>query len=187
MTEENKDQIRPSTYDGIQEYDNQLPNWWLITLILTIIFAFIYWTRYFVFESAPNQKAELMIQMERINEKVEKKLNLPSSEDLLAMSKNPEVLQKGSVVFQTNCIACHGQKAEGGIGPNLTDKYWIHGGSPENIEHVIESGVVEKGMTPWKGILSPSQILQVAAYVISLEGSNPPNPKTPQGESKAVK
>ena len=103
MTEE-KDQIRPTTYDGIQEYDNQLPRWWLITLILTIIFAFIYWSRYFVFESAPNQKAELMIQMDKMDEKVEKTSNLPSSEDLLAMSKNPDVLDRGSVLYQSNCV-----------------------------------------------------------------------------------
>lgn len=184
MTDENKDKVRPSTYDGIQEYDNQLPRWWLFTFIITVIFAFIYWSRYFVFESAPNQAKELSLQMDAIEEKAEKTLGLPSSENLLAMSKDAGALEKGSALFKSNCIACHGQSGEGGIGPNLTDKAWIHGGQPENIEHTITNGVIEKGMTPWKGILSPKQILQVAAYVMSLEGTNPPNPKAPQGELK---
>ena len=182
MSDESKDQIRPSTYDGIQEYDNQLPRWWLFTLFITIIFAFIYWSRYYVFESAPNQSAELAQQLEKMEEQAEKKSNLPSSQNLLAMSKDHDVLENGAQVFKTNCIACHGQKAEGSIGPNLTDNYWIHGGDPENIEHTITNGVVEKGMTPWKGILTSKQILQVAAYVMSLEGTNPPNAKAPQGE-----
>jgi cytochrome c oxidase cbb3-type subunit 3 len=188
MSEENnQDKVRSGNYDGIQEYDNSLPKWWLVTFLITIIFAFIYWSRYFVFESAPNQTKELIQQMDAVEEKVEKTQGLPSSEDLLAMSKDPAALDHGSTVYKNNCVACHGTKGEGGIGPNLTDNAWIHGGDPENIEYTITNGVIEKGMTPWKGILSPKQILQVAAYVMSMEGSNPPNPKAPQGEPKAKK
>ncbi|MEZ4845782.1 MAG: cbb3-type cytochrome c oxidase N-terminal domain-containing protein [Bdellovibrionota bacterium] len=182
MSEEKKDQVRPSTYDGIQEYDNQLPRWWLFTFFITIVFAFIYWSRYYVFESAPNQKSELANNLESVQKLHEKNEGPHQEEDLYAMAKDPAVLEKGSSVFKTNCIACHGQSGEGGIGPNLTDKYWLHGGKPENIEHTITNGVVEKGMTPWKGILSSTQIQQVAAYIMSLEGSNPANAKAPQGD-----
>lgn len=182
MSEEKKDQVRSSSYDGIQEYDNQLPRWWLFTFFITIVFAFIYWSRYYVFESAPNQAKELAHRTEEIQKMHEKQEGPHVEEDLYAMAKDPAVLEQGSSVFKTNCIACHGQKAEGGIGPNLTDKYWIHGGKPENIEHTITNGVIEKGMTPWKGILSAKQIQQLAAYILSLEGSNPPNAKAPQGE-----
>jgi cytochrome c oxidase cbb3-type subunit 3 len=184
MSEEKKDQLRSGNYDGIQEYDNQLPRWWLFTFIITIIFAFIYWSRYSVLKSAPDQTKELTIQMDAVEEKVEKKLGLPSSDDLLAMAKDSNVLQNGGSIYKTNCVACHGQLGEGGIGPNLTDNHWIHGSTPEKIEYTITNGVLEKGMTPWKGVLSPKQILEVAAYVMSLEGSNPPNGKAPQGEPK---
>ncbi len=184
MSEEKKDQVRSSTYDGIQEYDNRLPRWWLFTFIITVVFAFIYWSRYYVFESAPSQVKELSKNMEEVVKLQEKKEVPHTEENLAALSKDPATLEQGSAVFKTNCIACHGQKGEGGIGPNLTDKYWIHGGQPENIEHTITAGVVEKGMASWKGILSQAQIRQVSAYIVSLEGSNPPNAKAPQGDLK---
>ncbi len=184
MSEDNKDQIRSSSYDGIQEYDNKLPRWWLFTFIITVIFAFIYWSRFYIFESAPNQKKELSQAIEEVQKNLPKTQGEPGEENLLALSKNPTVLEHGSSIFKTNCVACHGQKGEGGIGPNLTDKYWIHGGEPEKIEHTVSTGVLEKGMTPWKGILSSKQIHQVVAYVMSLEGTNPPNSKAPQGELK---
>lgn len=185
MNEENKDtkdQVRPTTYDGIQEYDNQLPRWWLFTFVITILFAFMYWSRYFVFESAPNQKNELEKEMAEVQNKIDKKTAAISSDQLLAILKDPTVAEKGSAIFKTYCFTCHGQHGEGGIGPNLTDHYWLHGGEPENILNIISNGVAEKGMTPWKGVLSISQIQQAAAYVIALQGTHPANPKAPQGE-----
>ncbi|MCC7460054.1 MAG: c-type cytochrome [Proteobacteria bacterium] len=182
MSEEKKDQVRPATYDGIQEYDNQLPKWWVFTFILSVIFAFIYWSRYYVFESAPNQATELSQKMSEVN-KIQGKSAPTESADFAALSKDLKAIEQGGSVFKTNCVACHGQLGEGGIGPNLTDKYWLHGHQPEQIEQTIIKGVIEKGMTPWKGILSASQIRQVTVYVMSLEGSNPPNAKAAQGEA----
>lgn len=184
MSEENKDQVRSSSYDGIQEYDNQLPRWWIFTFLITVIVAFIYWSRFYIFESAPSQKNELIGAIEQV-EKMKPKEQIDSSgKDLHALYKDPETIKHGVEIFKTNCIACHGQNGEGTIGPNLTDKYWIHGSNPEQIEHTVTTGVIEKGMASWKGILSPTQIHQVVAYVMSLEGTNPPNPKAPQGDLK---
>lgn len=181
MSEDKKDQIRSGTYDGIQEYDNQLPKWWMFTFIISIIASFIYWSRYYVFESAPNQSTELSQKIEEVK-KVQAQSASNDVSDFASLSKDPKTIEQGAGIFKTNCIACHGQKAEGGIGPNLTDRFWLHGHQPENIENTITNGVIEKGMTPWKGILSTSQIRQVAVYVMSLKDSNPPNAKAPQGD-----
>jgi cytochrome c oxidase cbb3-type subunit 3 len=94
-------------------------------------------------------------------------------------------LAAGEVIFNTKlCTTCHGKFGEGNaIGPNLTDKYWINGkGTITDVVGVITNGAAAKGMTPFKDQLSPKQILQVASFVLSkLQGSNPPNPKPPQG------
>jgi mono/diheme cytochrome c family protein len=91
-------------------------------------------------------------------------------------------LSAGKNIYTTNCATCHGQAGEGGIGPNMTDDYWLHGGGINNIIRTIERGVPAKGMIPWRGVLKPEQILQVASYLLTLRGTNPPNAKAPQGE-----
>ncbi|MDP4173134.1 MAG: c-type cytochrome, partial [Bacteroidota bacterium] len=81
---------------------------------------------------------------------------------------------------------CHGRQAEGLVGPNLTDDYWIHGGSIKDIFKVVKYGVPSKGMITWQNQLSPLQIQKVSSYVLSLHGTNPPNAKAPQGEKFIV-
>lgn len=88
----------------------------------------------------------------------------------------------GKAIFLKTCATCHGTLAEGKIGPNLTDNYWIHGAGMTNVVKTIKYGFPTKGMLAWRGELKPQQILQVASYILSLHGSNPPNPKPPQGE-----
>ncbi len=91
-------------------------------------------------------------------------------------------LSAGKNIFLTNCITCHGKMGEGGIGPNLTDDYWIHGAGINNVMHTIINGVPAKGMIAWGKILNEEQMLQVASYILTLHGTNPPNGKAPQGE-----
>ncbi len=91
-------------------------------------------------------------------------------------------ISKGKQIFSQNCVACHGKLGEGGIGPNLTDEYWLHGAGMSNIVHTIKVGVPAKGMISWKAVLKQDQIMQVASYVITLYGTNPPKAKKPQGE-----
>jgi mono/diheme cytochrome c family protein len=91
-------------------------------------------------------------------------------------------LSAGKSIFATNCVICHGSAGEGLVGPNLTDEYWIHGGSLEAIVQTIKVGNPAKGMVPWEPILSEREILQVASYIRSLQGTNPPNAKAPEGE-----
>jgi len=91
-------------------------------------------------------------------------------------------LQKGKEIFVKNCVSCHGPQGQGGIGPNLTDDYWLHGAGINNVAHTITVGVPAKGMITWRGILKEKEIEQVASYILTLHGTNPPKPKAPQGE-----
>src|SRR6478735_8271351 len=91
-------------------------------------------------------------------------------------------LQSGEAIYQKNCVACHGKLGEGGVGPNLTDAYWLHGGDIQSVFKTIKYGVPSKGMIPWQTQLSPAQIQEVASYINTFKGTNPPNGKAPQGE-----
>jgi len=105
-----------------------------------------------------------------------------SAEQLAAMTKDASVLALGKQVFGQNCAACHRADAGGQIGPNLTDDYWLHGGALDQIHKTVTDGVLEKGMPPWSKVLKPNQLDAVVAYVYTLRGTNPPNPKAPQGD-----
>ena len=92
-----------------------------------------------------------------------------------------EVCDDGTADETDTCAACHGQKGEGTVGPNFTDEYWIHGGGIKNIFKTIKYGVPEKGMISWQSQLKPSDMQKVGSYILTLKGTNPPNPKAPQG------
>lgn len=178
-----KDQIRKHDYDGIQEYDNQLPRWWLITFWLTVLFGFGYWLYDQTFQIGPSSEAALETSLQAIQSKTsaigEEEV---TDEEILLLSQNPQTMIEAKEIFSKNCVACHGAQAQGIIGPNLTDAYWLHGNRPFQIFHVIENGVPEKGMVPWKGILTHEQMKKMVAFVLFVQGSNPPNPKPPQGD-----
>ncbi|MEI6806571.1 MAG: cbb3-type cytochrome c oxidase N-terminal domain-containing protein [Myxococcaceae bacterium] len=167
-------------YDGIKEYDNPLPKWWLLTFYATIFFAFGYWGYYHVLHLGWMPTQALAYE----NQMAEKKLNAVAStiteEDLVKMSKKPEVVQQGKAIFVQNCMACHGDKGQGGIGPNLTDSSWIHGGNAMDIRHTISKGVLEKGMTAWQSVLGDTKINEVVAFILSIRDTNVPG-KPPQG------
>ncbi|MCB0327953.1 MAG: c-type cytochrome [Bdellovibrionales bacterium] len=182
MADHEKDQVRQTKYDGIEEYDNQLPTWWKITFYITLVFGFFYWMFYYTFDQGRSQKELLEKAQASYQEKVERLAPKIDQVDFAALSQDAVILTQGHEVFESYCKSCHGDHAQGLIGPNLTDEYWIHGGEPREIVEIIEKGVIEKGMTPWKGVLSSTDIYHVVAYVLSLEGSEPSNAKAPQGE-----
>jgi len=95
---------------------------------------------------------------------------------------DPADIEQGRMVFTRNCVQCHGHQGEGGIGPNLTDDYWLHGAGMTKVVKSIKYGYPAKGMISWRGFLKDDQILRVATFVLTLRGSNPPNGKAPQGE-----
>lgn len=172
-------------YDGIRELDNRLPPWWLYGFYLTIIFAVVYLWRYHVSHTAPDSIQEYQLAVKAAEAKraeyLKKAANnvdentvqyLPGSDDLAA----------GEKIYSTTCFPCHGKAGEGGVGPNLTDDYWLHGGSVKDIFKTIKYGVPEKGMKSWKDDYSPGQIAQLTSYIKSIKGTNPPNAKAAQGE-----
>jgi len=172
-------------YDGIRELDNKTPDWWTYAFYFTILFAVVYLYRMFVSESLPSQLIELKAENQRAEASMSRFLvasanNVDESNVTLL---GPEEIIKGSMTFKTNCAVCHGVSGEGNVvGPNLTDDHWLHKGSIKDIFKTIKYGVPEKGMKSWAADFSPLQIAQLASYVKSLHGSNPPNGREKQGE-----
>jgi len=172
-------------YDGIRELNNRLPRWWIYGFYFTILFAGVYLWRYHVSHTAPLSGEEYQIAMREAE--VQKADYLKRSannidENTVKLLTDADDIGNGQQVFAKNCSPCHGKAAEGIVGPNLTDDYWLHGGGIKDIFKTIKYGWPEKGMKSWKDDLSPSQIAQVASFIKSLHGTNPPNAKEKQGE-----
>jgi len=177
--------ILDHNYDGIKELDNNLPPWWVYGFYATILFGVIYMVRFHVFndytqsEEYETEVAEAKIAIEDYK-RTAKDLVDVNTVTLLTEAAD---LAKGKAIFATNCVACHKADGGGGIGPNLTDQYWILGGGIKNIFRTIsEGGRDGKGMVAWKQTLKPAEMAQVASYIITLEGITPAEPKEPQGE-----
>jgi len=178
-------EILDHSYDGIQEFDNPLPNWWLATFYITIVFAFLY-VGYYHFGPGPSLDQELATGLEMIKaqEAANQKSAAPLTDEVLAAAfADPSVRESGKKIFVEKCLACHGASGEGGIGPNLTDAYWIHGnGGLAALVKVVSEGVADKGMPPWSALLKQAEIVAVASHAKGLQGTKPANPKAPQGE-----
>jgi cytochrome c oxidase cbb3-type subunit 3 len=172
-------------YDGIKELDNNLPPWWVYLFYAGIIFGVVYMVRYEIL-GADNQETEL--KKELAQAKIEVAEYMKTAPDMMdektvTLLTDPADLALGKEIFTTNCAACHRVDAGGQIGPNLTDDNWILGGGIKNLFHTITNGGRDgKGMIAWKGTLKPKDIQHVASYVLSLKGSNPKDPKAPDGE-----
>ncbi len=172
-------------YDGIRELDNRLPPWWLWLFYFTIAFAIGYIYIYHVSGIGMNQKEEYEYAMKKGEEQKIAYLASQKSavdENTVTALEDETALESGKKVYQTNCVACHGAQGEGGVGPNLTDEYWLHGGGIKNVFKTIKYGVPEKGMISWQSQLQPETIQKVASFILTLQGTNPPNGKAPQGE-----
>jgi cytochrome c oxidase cbb3-type subunit III len=170
-------------YDGIEEQDHRLPSWWLAILWGTLVFGLGYWLYYETAGLGLTPQAELKAELAAIAQKRAAGGGGPMSDaTLLGLSQDPAALGAGKAAFQSTCAACHGASGEGTIGPNLTDKFWLHGGKPTDIHRTISQGSVAKGMPAWEQTLGPERVKQLAAYVLTLKGTNAPGGKAPQGE-----
>lgn len=177
--------ILDHNYDGIKELDNSLPPWWLYGFYITIIFGVVYMARYHIF-NADDQFVELEKEYAMANAAIEeykktaKNLVDVNTVELLTETSD---LNAGKKIFETNCVVCHMADGGGGIGPNLTDNYFILGSGIKNTFNTIsEGGRSGKGMVPWKTELKPIEMAQVASYVVQFVGTTPANPKAPEGE-----
>lgn len=185
---EEKDMLINHEYDGIRELNNPIPAWFMWLFYISIIFAFTYLLNYHVFKLGKLQDEEYVVEMKQAE--VDKKAFLAKSanrvdENSVKLSTDPEELKLGGAIYLQNCVACHGDKGQGIVGPNLTDEFWIHGSKIGDLFKVVKYGVPEKGMISWEKQLSPKQIADVTNYIKSLKGTNPPNPKAPQGEKES--
>jgi cytochrome c oxidase cbb3-type subunit 3 len=171
-------------YDGIRELDNRLPGWWVYGFAFTIVFAMSYLWRYHVAQSAPLSHEELTISLEKAaieKEEYLKKSANSVDENTVKLLTDEDNLAAGKKIFTTTCAACHAADGGGIVGPNLTDDYWLHGGTIKDIFKTIKYGWPEKGMKSWKDDYSPIQIAQLTSYVKSLHGTKPSIAKEPQG------
>jgi cytochrome c oxidase cbb3-type subunit 3 len=173
--EPEQDKLREHIFDGIQEYDNRLPNWWLWTLYGAIIFAFAYW--FFSHQAGQDYTAEAQLNKDlaMLTARVASLSKGPlSDEQMWALSVEPGTVADGAQVFKTNCVTCHGENLQGKIGPSLVDQKWIHGGQPTQIVQTITKGVATKGMPTWGPLLGAKRINNVAAYVLSFHKKGEP-------------
>ncbi len=173
-------------YDGIYELDNDLPPWWKAMFYATIAFGVVYLLYYHVFDLGPLQQEEYEQEMAQAKVQVDAYLATAANsvdETNVTITDDVGRINAAQELFVKNCSACHGMAGEGGVGPNLTDVYWIHGGDVKDIFRVIKNGVPQKGMIPWQAQLTPVQMQDLASFIITLEGTEPPNPKEPQGEA----
>lgn len=177
------DETVVSEHDGIQELDNQLPRWWVLLFIFSIIFAVLYFSWYHVLGLGQGQEQRYHDMVARAEEaQAARQSEMMANLDLRAPSRLDEVLAEGQTIYIANCASCHHSTGRGLIGPNLTDAYWIHGPNFEDSMQVIAKGVLEKGMQAWENSLSLRQRHAVASYIYSIRGSEPPDPRAPEGE-----
>ena len=178
-----QDEVLNHDYDGIQEYNNPLPGWWLATFFGTIIFAAIYYIHYEI-AGGPTLQQELKAAMAVVeSQKTAAPQKVESEDELAAVMGDPKNLGAGKAIFAEKCAVCHGPQGQGLVGPNLTDNFWINGkGTRQDILAVVRKGVPAKGMLAWETLLKPEEVVAAAGYVFSLRGTNPPGPKAPQGD-----
>jgi len=175
--------IMDHEYDGIRELDNDLPPWWKWLFYISIAFGIIYLVRLWVLDSDDlYQQREYQEEMAQAASAVpQKKANFE-----VKVLTDEASLEKGKETWGKICKVCHLDDGGGLVGPNVTDNYWIHGNTVEDMFNVVTNGVIEKGMIPYKDQLSPTQRLEVVSYIIErLHGTTPANPKAPQGEEMA--
>jgi cytochrome c oxidase cbb3-type subunit 3 len=171
-------------FDGIRELDNPSPPWFNYLFVGTIIFAGIYMLDYHVLGGSPLSAEEYRREVAEAD--VLRRVALAAegsvNEEQLAALTDAEALKAGKEKYDRNCVSCHGAAGQGIIGPNLTDANWVHGGGVRNVYLTIKNGVPAKGMIAWKLVFTPKEMQQIASYVLSLKGTNPPGGKPPEGE-----
>lgn len=183
--EEEESILLDHDYDGIKELDNNLPPWWKYGFYLTILVAIVYLLNYHVLGTGDLQAKEYENEVAKAKSEIDEYMKNSATnvdENTIKLLTDAGDIAAGKEVFLASCAACHGRAGEGTVGPNFTDEYWLHGGSIQDVFKSIKYGWVEKGMKSWKEDLSPMQMAQVASFIMSLKGTNPPNAKEPQGD-----
>lgn len=180
------DELLDHNYDGIQEYDNPMPAWWKALFVITIIWSVIYVAGIYLgyFGTYGVDLKDGMAELETARQAHAAAQPEIKVDDALftARLEDKDALAVGQKVYTANCAACHGDKGQGMIGPNLTDQYWLHGAKNTEVYTTIANGVLDKGMPAWGAVISQQEAINVTAYLFTLRGTNPEGAKAPQGE-----
>lgn len=178
-------------YDGIQEYDNPLPGWWKFLFYVTVVFSVFYFFHYHLGglgKTVHDDYDQELVEFAALKKKLDAKQSKVSVGTQIAeLRKDQKALAEGKSIYmgKGTCFTCHGAHGEGGIGPNLTDAYWIHGGSDQDVYRIVrDGGRAGKGMLAWGNILKPQELLLVTTYITTLQGTKPANAKAPEQEAK---
>ncbi len=174
-----KDTVINHPHDGIYELDNPPPPWFMFLFYGTILFALIYYIRFTFTDSGYTQAEEYAEEMQLAED--EKAKLLAASGGNVIDETNVELLtsesdlSKGAAIFKANCVSCHGDYGQGGIGPNFTDNYWLHGGDIKDVFSIVKNGSPNRKMQSWSKNMPPASLQAVASYVITLEGTKLPD------------
>jgi cytochrome c oxidase cbb3-type subunit 3 len=184
-----RDEVLDHEADGIREFDNELPRWWLYGFYFTIVFASVYMVNYHVLPTPLFGKKGMVAEYEAEMQAAgrEAAAHPVTALAVTAALTDTADLDAGRKIFEGTrnlCFSCHRADLGGMIGPNLTDDYWLHGCSAGELVANVKSGFPAKGMLPFGSgaKLSDQQTLQVVSYVLSKRGTNPPNPKALDAE-----
>ena len=182
--EKEADVMLDHDYDGIKELDNALPPWWKYGFYITIAIAFIYLLNFHVLGIGLNPTQEYDAEM--VKATIQKEMYEANNKDRIDEEHVPladaDGINAGKLLFEINCVACHLKDAGGNVGPNLTDDYWLHKGSLNDIFHTIKNGYPDKGMQSWSSTFTPKEISFLASYIKTLRGTKPAVSKAQQGE-----
>ena len=180
------DEHQDRNFDGIEENNNPMPKWWIKLFYITIVFSVAYMGWFHLpFSPGKSIAQEYMLATGQKLE-LDRKQDSENVFDLSKANSNPALVAAGKTIFTANCASCHGPEAGGLVGPNLTDDFWLHGKTSQDLVKVISEGVPAKGMPGWRPILGLEKIQQMAAYIATLQGTHPASAKEPQGEKGAL-
>jgi cytochrome c oxidase cbb3-type subunit III len=182
--EKEEDILLDHDYDGIKELDNSLPPWWKWGFYFTIVVAVVYFVRFHVVGSGPTPEEEYNTEMKIAAAQLEelRKSSGEMVDEKTVTMADAAGIAEGKQIFQKSCYMCHGSNGEGGVGPNLTDEYWLHGGSLNDVFKTIKYGVIDKGMQAWEKQFSPTELKNLSSYIKSIKDTKPANAKAPQGD-----
>jgi cytochrome c oxidase cbb3-type subunit 3 len=173
------------TYDGIREYDNPMPGWWLTMFWGAIVFAASYWVWFHVtgWGRTPDDtyRSDLAVYAEQREQREAADARDVSEEALAGHARDHKVVEHGKAIFAAKCVSCHTEDGRGLIGPNLTDRYQLHGTTRMDLFKTIRGGVSGTAMLAWGEQMPAPDIVAVAAFVTTLRGTDIPG-KEPQGQ-----
>ena len=177
------DTVKKHVFDGIEEYDNRLPNWWMWIMYGSIVFSLLYWIVFHTLEIRDLPRQDFAAEMQAAQEAQLARMAASglSDEMLVLMSETPAKVAEGREIFVKHCVTCHLDQGQGSVGPNLTDNVWIHGCRPMDLHTTVSNGVPAKGMPAWLNQLGPTRVETVVAYVLTLRNTNVAG-KAPEGE-----